>query len=59
MNVEVHDDRLMGPSPAVIKVIGTGGGGCNAVNRMIACGLQGVEFIVVNTDVQDLNKCKA
>jgi cell division protein FtsZ len=59
MNVEVHDDRLMGPTPAVIKVIGTGGGGCNAVNRMIACGLQGVEFIVVNTDVQDLNKCKA
>jgi cell division protein FtsZ len=59
MNVEVHDDQLMGPSPAVIKVIGTGGGGCNAVNRMIACGLQGVEFIVVNTDVQDLNKCKA
>jgi cell division protein FtsZ len=59
MNVEVHDDQLLGPSPAVIKVIGTGGGGCNAVNRMIACGLQGVEFIVVNTDVQDLNKCKA
>ncbi|MDR2536100.1 MAG: cell division protein FtsZ [Treponema sp.] len=59
MNVEVHDNQLTGPSPAVIKVIGTGGGGCNAINRMIACGLQGVEFIVVNTDVQDLNKCKA
>jgi cell division protein FtsZ len=59
MNVEVHDEKLMGPSPAVIKVIGTGGGGSNAVNRMIACGLQGVEFIAVNTDVQDLNKCKA
>jgi cell division protein FtsZ len=59
MNVEVHDERLMGPNPAIIKVIGTGGGGCNAINRMIAHGLQGVEFIAVNTDVQDLNKCKA
>jgi cell division protein FtsZ len=59
MNIEVHDEKLMNPSPAVIKVIGTGGGGSNAVNRMISCGLQGVEFIAVNTDVQDLNKCKA
>ena len=60
MNVEVRDNqKFMGPSPAVIKVIGAGGGGCNAVNRMIDCGLQGVEFIVVNTDVQDLNKSRA
>jgi cell division protein FtsZ len=59
MNIEVHDERLVNPSPAIIKVIGTGGGGSNAVNRMISCGLQGVEFIAVNTDVQDLNKCKA
>jgi cell division protein FtsZ len=47
------------PAPATIKVIGAGGGGSNAVNRMIECGLQGVEFIAVNTDMQDLNKSKA
>ncbi|HHW06601.1 MAG TPA: cell division protein FtsZ [Clostridia bacterium] len=39
---------------ARIKVIGVGGGGGNAVNRMIAAGLQGVEFICINTDVQAL-----
>ncbi|MBA2327947.1 MAG: cell division protein FtsZ [Actinobacteria bacterium] len=39
---------------AVIKVIGVGGGGCNAVNRMIDTGLKGVEFIGVNTDAQAL-----
>jgi cell division protein FtsZ len=45
--------------PAIIRVIGAGGGGSNAVNRMIDCGLEGVEFIVVNTDIQDLRKSKA
>jgi cell division protein FtsZ len=39
---------------AVIKVVGVGGGGVNAVNRMIDVGLQGVEFIAVNTDAQAL-----
>ena len=39
---------------AVIKVIGIGGGGCNAVNRMIDAGLRGVEFVGVNTDAQAL-----
>lgn len=39
---------------AVIKVVGVGGGGCNAVNRMIDSGLRGVEFIAVNTDAQAL-----
>jgi cell division protein FtsZ len=39
---------------AVIKVIGIGGGGCNAVNRMIDAGLKGVEFVAVNTDAQAL-----
>jgi cell division protein FtsZ len=39
---------------AVIKVIGVGGAGCNAVNRMIDTGLKGVEFIAVNTDAQAL-----
>ena len=44
---------------AKIKVIGVGGGGCNAVNRMIESGLKGVEFIVANTDLQVLNTSKA
>jgi cell division protein FtsZ len=39
---------------AVIKVVGVGGGGCNAVNRMIDAGMRGVEFISVNTDAQSL-----
>ena len=39
---------------AKIKVIGVGGGGNNAVNRMISLGLEGVEFIAVNTDAQAL-----
>lgn len=42
-------------SGAKIKVIGVGGGGCNAVNTMIRAGLQGVEYIVANTDIQALN----
>src|SRR3954468_1285914 len=44
---------------ARIKVIGVGGGGNNAVNRMIEDGIQGVEFIAVNTDAQALNLSKA
>ena len=44
---------------AKIKVIGLGGGGGNAVNRMIEHGIQGVEFIAVNTDVQALNGNRA
>lgn len=39
---------------AVIKVVGVGGGGVNAVNRMIEEGLKGVEFVAVNTDAQAL-----
>ena len=41
-----------------IKVIGVGGAGNNVINRMIASGIQGVDFIAVNTDKQDLNKSK-
>lgn len=41
-------------TPALIKVVGVGGGGCNAVRRMIAKRVPGVEFIVVNTDVKSL-----
>lgn len=44
---------------AAIKVIGVGGGGNNAVNRMIAAGLKGVEFISINTDAQALLQAKA
>src|SRR2546428_6454485 len=44
---------------AKIKVIGIGGGGCNAVNSMIAAGLEGVEFIAVNTDMQALGISQA
>ena len=40
---------------AQIKVIGVGGGGSNAVNRMIEAGLKGVDFISVNTDAQALD----
>ena len=51
-------DQIVQPqSPesfARIKVIGVGGGGCNAVNRMIEEGVQGIEFISVNTDAQAL-----
>jgi cell division protein FtsZ len=43
------------PTGAKIKVIGVGGGGCNAVNTMIRSGLTGVEYIVANTDSQALN----
>lgn len=44
---------------ANIKVIGVGGGGCNAVNRMIRAGLKGIEFITVNTDAQALYHSEA
>src|SRR5437773_11385604 len=44
---------------AKIKGIGVGGGGCNAVNSMIAAGLEGVEFIAVNTDMQALGISQA
>ena len=44
---------------AKIKVIGLGGGGGNAVNRMVESGVKGVEFIVANTDLQVLNNSKA
>ena len=46
-------------TPAKIKVVGIGGAGCNAVNRMIDSNLQGINFIAVNTDRQALNSSKA
>jgi len=47
------------PGAAVIRVIGVGGGGSNAVNRMIEAGLQGVEFLAANTDLQALSRVQA
>lgn len=44
---------------ARIKVVGVGGCGCNAINRMIKANLTGVEFVAVNTDMQALNNCLA
>ena len=50
---EVYADKVVN-----IKVIGVGGAGNNVVNRMIESGIDGVEFVAVNTDRQDLNKSK-
>ncbi|HRY80864.1 MAG TPA: cell division protein FtsZ, partial [Spirochaetia bacterium] len=57
MTVELVDDKSA--NPTVIKVIGAGGGGSNAVNRMIAAGVQNVQFIAANTDLQALSKSLA
>jgi len=48
------DDEAQGPGRPVIKVIGVGGGGGNAINTMIEAGVEGVDFIVANTDCQVL-----
>jgi cell division protein FtsZ len=62
---EQHEDGLpismedLGVAPATIKVIGVGGGGGNAVNRMIDSRLRGIEFIAANTDLQALSRCRA
>ncbi|MDR3773665.1 MAG: cell division protein FtsZ [Terracidiphilus sp.] len=56
MRIQYHDEPVRG---ARIKVIGVGGGGGNAVNRMIQAQLAGVEFIAANTDVQALKLSKA
>jgi cell division protein FtsZ len=54
-----QNNQNQSESFARIKVIGVGGGGCNAVNRMIQEGLKGIEFITVNTDAQALIVSKA
>ena len=53
---EIVDSQATGP---IIKVIGVGGAGGNAVNHMIEQGVEGVEFIAVNTDAQVLSRNKA
>ena len=55
----MQQNELLPVNPTVIKVIGAGGGGSNAVNRMMECNVQYVDFIVANTDVQALNYSKA
>lgn len=52
MDMKIIENKKV---PVVIKVIGAGGGGGNAVNRMIDCKIQGAEFIALNTDAQALN----
>ena len=56
MRIQYHEEA---PRGARIKVIGVGGGGGNAVNRMIQARMEGVEFIAANTDVQALKSCQA
>src|SRR6202795_710413 len=51
LRLRLEEERSAG---ARIKVVGVGGGGSNAVNRMVQAGLEGVEFIVANTDLQAL-----
>ena len=51
--IEFQNDQLTN-NYASIKVVGCGGGGGNAVNRMVKAGLKGVEFIAINTDLQEL-----
>lgn len=52
-------DKVVAANGAVIKVVGVGGGGSNAVNRMVDSGIRGVEFIAMNTDVQALDSSRA
>jgi cell division protein FtsZ len=56
MRIQFHDETIRG---AHIKVIGVGGGGSNAVNRMIQADMEGVDFIAANTDVQALKLSEA
>ena len=55
LKYELEEELRLGTR---IKVVGVGGGGCNAVARMVAEGLEGVEFYAMNTDIQALNACK-
>lgn len=57
MNIEILEEKVT--NPTVIKVLGVGGGGSNAVNRMITTGVRNVHFIAVNTDLQALQMSQA
>jgi cell division protein FtsZ len=56
MRIQYHDEEMRG---ARIKVVGVGGGGSNAVNRMIQARMEGVEFVAANTDMQALKLSQA
>lgn len=56
---ETRSNKIVPSNVAKIKVIGVGGGGCNAVNRMINSGLTGIEFWAINTDAQALSNSAA
>lgn len=58
MNKAFYMDENNGFS-AKLKVVGVGGGGCNALNNMVDANVQGVEFIAVNTDIKSLSMCRA
>src|SRR6476659_76374 len=57
INIFIDDEPPI--TGARIKVIGVGGGGGNAVNRMIDAGIEGIEFVVANTDLQALKRSRA
>ncbi|MDY0297574.1 MAG: cell division protein FtsZ [Acidobacteriota bacterium] len=57
--VRITYSKERAPRGAVLKVVGVGGAGGNAINRMIDEGLQGVEFVAINTDIQDLSSIKS
>jgi cell division protein FtsZ len=59
VNGKAIEKNMSQQQTATIKVVGVGGGGSNAVNRMIESGIQGVEFIAMNTDVQVLDLASA
>ena len=56
---ENRSNKIVPSNVANIKVMGVGGGGCNAVNRMIDSQVTGIEFWAINTDAQALNNAKA
>jgi cell division protein FtsZ len=58
-NAQTIHHTPIAAKPPVLKVVGVGGGGCNAVNRMIELGINGVDFVVANTDAQALSACLA
>ncbi len=56
VNIDLRDQNF---DISGVLMIGVGGGGCNAINRMIDEGVQGVSFVAINTDIQSLNQSKA
>ena len=56
---EIRSNKIVPSNVAKIKVMGVGGGGCNAVNRMIESQVSGIEFWAINTDAQALDNAMA